>query len=271
MVPTTEFTRLVALTSDFEDYYDQWFDAPRMIHPDYVYQRFTHMGPQRPTMFRLFRQLGLQTPVHGPARFVGTSFACYNRQLDDRKVVVYLDNQRHLGDSKLLMTLAQAVKDYPDRFISEYIEPGGVPSTSLRYLRVGRRQFWLQYTSFDDWRSNVGDVQVQVLREDEPLPMDAVTSGVLRYPMFSIDFVQGRYLYAIDLNLSPRIAGTGVELLIDGKSVVRELKTVLHAQQSHVQAQIAEAAELADMDKSHSEPEQPLMTQQNIGQGVSEA
>lgn len=267
----SELTRLVALTSDFEDYYDRWFDAPRMIHPDYVYQRFTHMGPQRPTMFRLFRQLGLQTPVHGPARFVGTSFACSNRQLDDRQVVVYLDNQRHLGDGKILMTLAEAVKDYPDHFITEYIEPGGAPATSLRYLRVGRRQYWLQYTSFDDWRSNCGDVQVQVLREDEPLPMGSVLDGVLRYPMFSIDFVQGRYLYAIDLNLSPKIQGTGVELLLDGKTAVTELKAVMHAQQMHARAKAEEASLIAGIDIDALDAEPAEMSQQNTQQGVSGA
>lgn len=237
--------RNIALSSDFVDYYDDWFASPSRAEPDYIYQRFGHMGPSRPGMFKLFERLGLQTPVHGLARFVGTSFACMNHRFDDRKVVVHLETYCHQGEGMRLMTLAEAVADYPDHFICEYVDPGNNAPSSLRYLRIGRLQFWLQYTSESDWRSNCGDYVVQVLRQDAPLSFEQVTNTDLKYPAFSIDFVQGRYLYAIDMNLSPRVSGTGVEQLIDSQEAFKELSRVIHAQQSP-RAGVTDKAEPAE-------------------------
>jgi hypothetical protein len=42
--------------------------------------------------------------------------------------------------------------------------------------------------------------------------------------LFAIDFVIGKEMYAIDLNVSPGIKGTGVEDFISGKEVVAEIK-----------------------------------------------
>jgi len=150
------------------------------------------------------------------------------RSIEDLiSVVVHLDIRSHAGEGKFLMSVKDAVKQYSGEFAVEYIPatPAGV-GVSLRYLRIGHRQFWLRYSSSNDWRSNAGDVKIEYLSEEKRVSdKDAMK---IHHPLFAVDFVMGaKAMYAIDFNESPGLRGTGIEDVISGKDVYLEIEECL--------------------------------------------
>lgn len=100
----------------------------------------------------------------------------------------------------------------------------GPGSVSLRYLRVGWRQFWLRYVSEDDWRSNCGEGTVRLLCEDAPQPLETVPSVLHDHPLVAVDFLQiGSQFYAIDLSVAPGLVCTGVERRMTSSEVYAEI------------------------------------------------
>lgn len=214
-------TAIIALESDFRDYYDHWF-AGSWQKPGIVFNRSTTGGLLRPAMFQYLEALGLTLPKHGlvkhlypkllsriPLEDPSLIVECTKNLLD---VVVYTDTQAHAGEGKLLVNLHDALQHYPNHFASEHIPalPNGL-GQSLRYLCIGSRQFWLRYTSADDWRSNCGEVNIEVLCEEQPHTVASLQRNKIQYPLFAVDFVCGRELYAVDFNIAPGIKGTGIE------------------------------------------------------------
>lgn len=224
---------LISLKSDFRDYYDHIF-AGSWQQGAHCLERLSTAGPERRVMFDILKGLKLVTPhvgtvselnaiLMGEFSYLGSSSLIddYMRNLTD--VVVYLDNKAHRGEGKIRLNIKHAIKEYPNHFASQYI-----PSTargfgvSLRYLRIGRRQFWLRYTSRNDWRSNVGDVCIEVLSEEVPKSLNDILK--LSEPMLAIDFVKADKLYAIDYNVAPGLMGTGIEALLTPSDIFEELK-----------------------------------------------
>lgn len=183
-------------------------------------------------MFSYLDNIGLSTPLHGSVehlypRILDRVFphdpsmrSLYAKQV--AMVVVYTDPMAHCGEGKQLMPLADALDQYPNHYASEYVpsQKSGC-GLSLRYLRVGTRFFWLRYSS-DDWRSNCGTVQIDVISELNPLLISDQVASL--HPIFAIDFVPGGKLFAVDFNIAPGLRGTGLENLIAPKDVYNEIE-----------------------------------------------
>lgn len=201
------------LVSNFIDYYDHWFD----IDCKNQYRRVTTDGMNRGQMFLFMKQYHLITPIYGIVKHL--KYANYFEL--DEKVVVYIDENIHCGEGKLLMTLEEAYQKYPNCLCTQYLNNNVFGyAVSYRHLQIGNRAFWIRYTSFTDWRSNCGDGDIDLIEEREP-----ILTGI---PLFAIDFVQyNNDYYAIDFNIAPGIKGTGVEKIISAKQVVELIKQQL--------------------------------------------
>lgn len=213
----------VGLHTDFHDYYDHQF-AASWQRPERVFERVSTQGMDRKEMLAYMSSLGLTTPRYGTvAHLVPHLREAYGVAEPFAEIVVYLDPRTHAGEGKVKVTLDEALAQYPEHLASEHIAntPTGLGRT-LRYLRIGKRQFWLRYTSLDDWRSNCGEVEIEVLCEKKSRSQD---EGVaIPYPLFAVDFVHaGNLLYAIDFNTAPGLRGTGLEKLISAREVYEEI------------------------------------------------
>lgn len=216
----------VGLHTDFHDYYDHCF-AGHWQRPERIFERVSTQGMDRKEMLAYMASLGLQTPRYGKVSWLVPhlrqewgDLACL------AEVVVYTDPKAHAGEGKVKLTLDEAQAQYPDHLASEHIPntPNGTGQT-LRYLRVGKRQFWLRYTSLDDWRSNCGEVEIEVLCEEKPLAAgDRSPVPYPLYPLFAVDFVRAAdKLIAIDFNTAPGLRGTGLEERLMPQAVYEEI------------------------------------------------
>ena len=117
------------------------------------------------------------------------------------------------------MTLEEAYQQYPNYLCTQYLNTKKVfdYAVSYRHLQIGDRAFWIRYTSFNDWRSNCGDGDIDLIEERNIIP--------IKQPLFAIDFVKyNNNYYAIDFNIAPGIKGTGIEKIIPAKQVVELIK-----------------------------------------------
>jgi hypothetical protein len=120
------------------------------------------------------------------------------------------------------MSIQQALEEYPDCYYSAYIKDK-IPGRSLRYLKIGSRAWELEYVSKDDWRSNVGDVDIKILRE---VPAATSFKG-MNFPIFAIDYAidgHDNLKYGIDFNIAPGLKYTGLENILPGKEVYSLIK-----------------------------------------------
>lgn len=227
-------SQTIHLQSDFRDYYDHWF-AGSWEKSGIVFDRRTTSGLLRPAMLTQLESIGLQVPRHGRVKDIYCALA-NDAPVNDSdvvqeyikhlcEVVVYTDPSAHQGDGKIKISLLEAITNYPEYYASEHIPalPNGL-GQSLRYLRIGSRQFWLRYTSLDDWRSNCGDVHIELLCEEKPKTIIESHPNIIQHPLFAVDFVQSNKLYAIDFNISPSIKGTGIEDIMTAKEAYTEIE-----------------------------------------------
>jgi len=191
------------LVTDYRDYYDHAFDTHGT-----PFHRLSKGGMGRREMFPYLESIGLKTPRYGIVAEVVPNLLS-ERDSDIKTLasgqpvdlVVYTDEQAHCGDGKVRVSGADALRLYPDQFCSEHLttSPSGA-GLSLRYLQVGSRKWWLQYWSSDDWRSNVGEGGVEVLREEDPPGYHPKVHD----PLFAVDFLPiASNLFAIDFNIAP--------------------------------------------------------------------
>lgn len=224
----------IALKSDFRDYYDHWFEAPHPTHTR-LWERYARGGPGRPDLFAYLDDFGLRTPTHGSTRRVVEQALADHTPgvraglMKCLELVVYTDPFAHQGAGKIKVTMAEALDAYPNHFAVERIpaNPEGL-GESLRYLRIGRRQFWLRYASANDWRSNAGEVTVEILGEEKPL-LDVGYDGIA-WPLFAIDFIRAwgcGPLYAVDFKAAPGLAGTGIEHYLPAREAYEEIARAL--------------------------------------------
>jgi hypothetical protein len=217
------------LVSDFHDYYDQWFDRGG---PEF--RRMTTEGPSRPEM--LYDEMdarGVKCLGYGLVKNVARFLTFYpaileenltNEFLSSLRLVVYLDEMAHRGEGKMIMNALDAVEKYPDHFCTEYRADSAL-ATSFRYLQIGKRAWWLRYWSTDDWRSNCGDVHIDLLTE-------ATDLYALPYPLYAIDFIPTfDGLRACDLNIAPGLKGTGMEDVLKPKEVYDLIEEAVHLQE----------------------------------------
>jgi hypothetical protein len=212
------------LISDFTDYYDHHFDAEGD-----TFRRVTTDGLNRIEILDYLHQLEFTTPL------CGTPLELASELEPDDKIVLHHDLYVHRGEGKTLSTMKEALKDFPETFATQFI-PFNVPGTkpevkalSWRYLQIGTEAFWLEYTSTEDWRSNVGDGDILLFFRDKTELFSDRQYDVLlkfKFPLFAVDFVpDGDKLYAVDFNIAPGVRGTGVEKLLSPKEAVKAIKT----------------------------------------------
>ena len=211
-------TRL-ALSSDFNDYYDHALDEYRGIGPKW--DRLSVTKRTRAQDLNLLRELGLDPPAHGPA--------C---RLHSSKVVVYDSMCAHRGEGKRLEMRSDVDED---AFCSEFIECSG-PPVSYRVLLIGDRRLFLRYESTDAWRSNMGEVCIEFVekgsREWRMLQLLAESLPILQAalvtPLLAVDFVLGEHSYthfrAVDLNTAPGLSGSPVQETMKADEVATLLK-----------------------------------------------
>ncbi len=223
-------TTILKLDTDFRDYYDHWFASTLQQH-SITYRRKTQSGMSRPEMLRYLRDLGVTTPAFGTVRELADRMLSFAKPYSDvievvkdaGEVVIYTDINTHAGEGKVKIPFSEALKKHPDCFATEYI-PNSVSGrgNSIRYLRIGQRQFWLGYQSADDWRSNCGSVFIKLLGEEHSITPIALI-GPAPVPIFAVDFVFAEQMYAVDYNIAPMIRGTGIEDILSGKEVYMEI------------------------------------------------
>lgn len=197
------------LVSDFHDYYDPWFDRDG----DTVFRRMTTDGPSRIQMFDIFskKKSVYNPPIHGIVRDIWK---------ESQKLVVYTDLRAHCGEGKELLPSEQAYQKYPYAFASEYIETD--KPASLRTLQIGWVSYYIHYESDDKWRSNVGDVNIELRG------MGAQNEHLEEWPLVAIDYVIGKNgPQAVDLNVAPGIRHTGIEDHLKGPEVVDLIRIAL--------------------------------------------
>jgi hypothetical protein len=213
------------LLSDFSDYYDHWFDSGAGCAN---LRRYSTDGVGRFEQLYFMGRAGIKVPAYGVVRSLLGDVPRYGapeaepHRVSKRatKLVVYTDDMAHCGEGKVLVSLDEAMERYPDNVATEYIE--GCPGVSWRYLQVGVHCFWIEYKSRDDWRSNCGDVKMQVVGEGTGW------GSLPRLPLFAIDYVIGDELYAVDFNVAPGVRGTGVERILSPKQAAESIVEAYH-------------------------------------------
>jgi hypothetical protein len=205
----------VKLNSEFHDCYDHFFD----LDGDVIFTRRMDSGPNRIEMMKILNAAGIKTPKFGMVAELYKDLASHFDEGKDGmratkydqlvEMVVYTDIVTHAGEGKVKLTLEEAKAQYPGHFATQYIPPSTdiYKGRTERLLSIGDRQFWFEFLSKDDWRSNCGDVQIT--------PLLAVSHSIneLQIPLYAIDFVTvGHERLAIDLNVSPGVRGMGLKL-----------------------------------------------------------
>lgn len=154
----------------------------------------------------------MRVPMHGTCSEMKEHF-----RSDDR-VVVYTDELAHCGEGKELLYYDEALARFPDKLIAEYLK-GECKSMSLRMLSIGEKVYFLGYYSDDAWRSNCGNVRIDLLDELE------CQVAYCDLPLYAIDFVKDcGIFYAVDFNSSPGLRGTGIEEVLTPADVVDLIK-----------------------------------------------
>jgi hypothetical protein len=201
------------IISDFLDYYFPYAsgDGPTLILN-------SRGGPSRPEQFALLNSKAINTPPFGKIEDVmGYFWKTENIYID--KVVVYEDEYAHCGEGKRLATTKSlSMELWDDIHAKDYFCSAYLPKNigvSWRRLQIGPHAFWIEYVSRESWMSNVGDGDCSVIgvdwnSNDNPFPA---------YPIYAIDYVIGRELYAVDLNIAPGISKSGVEKYLTGREV----------------------------------------------------
>ncbi len=203
----------VRLISNFHDYYDHEFDV---YNVELTFERKSTGGMPRREMLEYLQSLGFIVPVFG------ASAKIQDRLSAIQEVVVHLDENSHCGENKIKLPLCEAVVQFPDNLVVEYISTLPYGKTR-RYLQIGNKVFWLEYTSRDDWRSNCGDVEIQILRQEKDGYHPQISC-----PLFALDFVVDQETaYAIDFNSAPGVRGTGIENILPAAVAAEAIKKAL--------------------------------------------
>jgi len=198
------------LVSDFHDYYDHAFDLNGVS-----YKRLSKSGLSKKGQFEFLHQNNFLVPPYGKVEEVLGSYWNSETSYVD-KVVVYENEFSHRGEDKVLCNEAKA-KKYFGMLSSAYLPT--CKSLSLRLLSIGSYKFWLEYRSNDSWRSNCGDVIISLIGRDG----DFGDYKSINEPLYAIDFIIGKELYAVDYNIAPGVAGTGIEKILTPREVVDEI------------------------------------------------
>jgi hypothetical protein len=215
--------RPVVLKSNFTDYYDEYFDSPSSISP-LVFSRVTNQGMKRSEILEFLTRNGFSVPKYGPVKQVG-KWAPHLR--DSQLVVVYLDEESHRGENKLLMPVGEALAKHPDCLAAEFLGASTDSSRGLRLVQVGMKFFWVELMSSNDWRSSSGQVTTAIKKHGSG------QQTRLFYPLFAIDFVPvnisgNEIRYAVDFSSAPLVGEHGMQDLLAPEVAAQEIKQMVN-------------------------------------------
>ena len=181
----------------------------------------TNGGPNKREQFSLLKAAGFLTPPVGPVEEVlGTYWE--EEKCWVKAVVAYTDEMSHCGEGKELwwkqcsaLNIQSKMgydegneKAYKNHkvFCSAFVEnPYAQKGCSIRRLQIGPHCFWIEYRSDTDWRSNVGEGDTFVIGVDFDSKDNPFGNS---YPLWAVDFVLGKEMFAIDLNTAAGIGHT---------------------------------------------------------------
>lgn len=228
----TDEKHLILKQRYYYDYYDHHFSSIYFAPENTpVWHRNSRDFPNRTECFNKLKEYGIPTPVWGIVRDMANS----------DKLVVYTDELSHQGFGKELLSAEDALEKYPDHLCSQYIyseafykarvAAGGKPygGISRRYLMIGEFGWVLEYRAESDWRSNVGNVDIDVLGPLSDWPLVDKMIGMMREyksPIFALDVVpvsEAEWL-CTDLNLAPGMAGCGINELVPAVQAAEQIK-----------------------------------------------
>lgn len=194
----------MTLKSDFHDYYDNVFN-----NTGYILTRNSKSGLTKRKQFEYLKECGFLIPPVGKiSDILGTYWEQEKQPV--REVVAYEDETLHAGEGKILLSkfilpeivmgdnseLYRLCSLFSSAFLGWSHER---PSVSLRLLQVGVHQFWIEYRSNDSWMSNVGDGDIEIV----DVKLNFGQHDKIKLPLYAIDFVIGKELYAVDFNIAP--------------------------------------------------------------------
>ena len=219
----------IKLCSNFVDTYDHYMDVTDC---DTTFNRRTDGGPNRIEMLTMLESMGFDVPACGIIRRIyegsiqgldGVDQVQKDKYLKDMEFVVYTDLNSHCGEGKVKLGLGEAFEKYPDCFATQYLRNSHDGSgDSIRLLVIGDKQFWMEYKSKDDWRSNVGDVDIKEIKiTDRPI------LNHIKIPLYAIDFVRPNgygKIFAVDFNVAPGIKDTPAEEAFKPQEIANLIK-----------------------------------------------
>jgi hypothetical protein len=217
------------LVSNFRDYYDYAFDGAG--------KTFTrtggNVGPSKREQFLIMASAGFKVPPHGTVgEILDRWWFEENRWI--RHVVAYEDPMAHCTEGKRILShvdfqhLGSLVTGgteswrlsqlYASAFVGH---PAVRPSVSWRRLQIGRHVFWLECVGDDSWMSNFGEGSWKVIGQESGL------HRIIIEPLWAVDFVLGKEMWAVDYNTAPGLRGTGVDNIMSGKEIVQAIEEVV--------------------------------------------
>lgn len=198
------------IKSDFRQYYDPFASAQE--DGNYIFRRMMVDGIWRTHILPYLSYAELFIPTFGRISQVHISSGV--------AVVIYDSLMLHAGEGK---RYAVPTREDIGKFYMDYIH-SSPRSSSYRFLAIGSNFFYLHYASDDEWRSNCGNVTVNLLDKkwaEKKFP--AIDRDYFDYPMFAIDFVddwETGIFHAVDFNTAPGIDKTPIQDILSGSCVV---------------------------------------------------
>lgn len=196
------------LKTDFMDvgvdhaFHGHW----RLYQP--VFERMAETTRTRKEDHDLLEEIGYRLPLRGKLEDV------VSRVSPNDFLVTYWDQKKHRADGK---SRVQAWSAYmvakPETYTCKWMGPIG---QSVRILAVGKRIFWLLYTSKTSHFSNVNTDTIDLVAPAVSWGRNAELDLFrlqqrLKQPLVAVDLVLEKQAgYAIDLNVSPGLTGTPV-------------------------------------------------------------
>lgn len=227
------------IVSDFSDYYD----VHATDEGPTLYRSASDVLPRR-DIFVLLNALKFKVPIHGKVSILYdallTSFETTDEKFradktnDVYKVVVY-DGSKHDQSSLRLMPVLEALEKCPNSYASQYIPTGDTKTTSYEWYKVGNHQFWIEQSSDDEFRSGVGAVTQRIVGGANSFRNWNIPdlSKIFKTPLIRVAFIgyqltNGRRgITAIDIDTTPKLAGTAIEAELDSEECYNAINQAL--------------------------------------------
>jgi hypothetical protein len=196
------------ILSNFRDYYDKELEESSL---DWEYNRVNGMTYNRKQALNMLQN-------RNNTKTIDCAFARNAQLWDCESLVVYLDPNTHNANKRTLMPKSSAIQYYPDCFVTPYIEREHTRGETLKYLKIGRKNWNIMFVNNTD-----------VLCEGEMYSAEYLqpSNFKMETPIWSVDYIrdkEGKWV-AIDFNDNPNIAY--MQCRLKPSEVVQEIKWFL--------------------------------------------